>query len=172
MTLREFLFLIPWEFPNGLIIVYKWDTFTYYVVFWWMVYSFLLWVDKPKRPYKAKSLCSDLLNDHIREFNRYSYAAKSVVITDIDWNKDLGSVVGTAISDPGPCCCDWLHGRGWRVCRKPWLLVCWPHTQSVMGHVTVVFFFFQMVLCGPQWAKAGLNCCIRAQSRKLLCYSH
>lgn len=36
------------------------------------------------------------------------------------WCKDLGFVVASTVSDPGPCCCDWLHGGGWKASVKPW----------------------------------------------------
>lgn len=76
--------------------------------------------------------------------------SKPFVMAKAKGNNDLGLVAASTVSDPGPCCCDWLRGGGWRVCMKPWqsgpgrrhyvgasgMLTC---TQSVTGGVTAAF---------------------------------
>lgn len=57
---------------------------------------------------------------HVRQFKSNSVVSNPAVIVDVDLNKDLGFVVVSVVLDPGPCCCDWLHGGCLRVCAKSW----------------------------------------------------
>lgn len=125
-----------------------------------IIFFFCSWLTK-KRDYIAALLWSYLLG-----YQAACEAVPRATAMSLSqlwlWTgcKDLGFVVAGAVSDPGPCCCDWLHGGGWRASVKPWqsgsgrrywVGACGTQTcaQSEAGGVTAAF------PNGALWTVAG-----------------
>lgn len=55
-----------------------------------------------------------------RQSKSHSSVSRHNETVEGDPNNDLGPVAASVVSDPGPCCHDWVCGGGWTSCVKPW----------------------------------------------------